>query len=84
MDDYYEIWEFRFIDQKTKMKAVVYAREETTALKIINIWNDNQDIYKWVKPRFRYKKRIYTSVPPYELEQEQIETIEGWKEVCAT
>ena len=39
-----------------------------------------QDIYHWVKPRFRFKKKFVTSMPPYELEQEQISTINEWAE----
>lgn len=57
------------------MGAVIYARTEETALKIINMWNEIQDIYHWVKPRFGFKKKYTTSMPPYELEQEQINTI---------
>ena len=80
MEEQFEIFEFKFIDKKTKMRAIVYARTEGTALKIINMWNDIQDIYFWVKLRFRFKKKCATSIPPYELEQEQIQTIQQWKQ----
>ena len=80
MEDYFEIWEFRFVDKKTKMRSVIYARTEETALKIIGMWNEVQSIYHWVKPRFRFRKKYVTTIPPYELEQEQISTIEGWIE----
>lgn len=78
MKEQFEIYEFRFVDKRTRMGAVIYARTEETALKIINIWNEMQNIYHWAKPRFRFKKKYTTSVPPYELEQEQINTIYEW------
>lgn len=78
MEDLFEIFEFRFVDKRTKAGAVIYARTEETALKIIKKWNDMQDIYHWAKPRFRFKKKFVTSMPPYELEQEQISTINEW------
>lgn len=67
-----------FYVSQTRMGAVIYARTEETALKIINMWNDMQNIFQWVKPRFRFKKKCMTSIPPYELEQEQIGTINEW------
>ena len=76
MDDYFEIYEFRFVDRKTHARAVVYAREEETALEIIDKWNSLQNIFNWVKRKHRFKKRFYTSIPPYELEQEQGRYIE--------
>ena len=71
----FEIYEFRFVDKKTKLKAVVFARTEETAYRIINIWNEFDDHYHWVKARFRFKKKYMTYIPPYELEQEQENTI---------
>ncbi len=79
MEELFEIWEFRFVDKETKARAVVYARTEETALKIIKMWNNMQSIYYWIKPKFRFKRKYVTSTPPYELEQEQIDTIERWK-----
>ena len=80
MENHYEMWEFSFVDKRTKMRCVVYARTEEIALKIIHTWDSPYNMYCWVKRRFRYKKRVYTSIPPYEVEQEQIETIEGYLE----
>ena len=78
MEELFEIYEFRFVDKRTRMGAVIYARTEETALKIINMWNEMQNIYHWVKPRFRFRRKDTTSTPPYELEQEQIQTINEW------
>ena len=80
MDDYYEMWQFRFKDKDGGGHAIVFARTEETALEIIKAWNEAQDIFFWIKQKFRYKKRCYSIIPPYELEQEQFETIMGYKE----
>ena len=79
MEELFEIYEFRFIDKKTKSKCVIYARKEETAMKIISLFNEKIDTYYWEKKRFRFKKLVYTSIPPYELEQEQFECINNLK-----
>ena len=76
----FEMYQFRFVDKKTKMHAAIYARTEETAYRIINIWNEFDDHYHWVKARFRFKKKYMTYIPPYELEQEQEETVLEMKE----
>ena len=80
MEQTFNIYEFRFVDKSTRMKAVIYARTQETAMKIISIWNDSQDIYHWVKPRFHFIKKMITSIPPYELENEQLEFVEKLKQ----
>ena len=75
MEEYYEIYEFRFVDKKTNFRCAVYARTEETAMKIIEQWNANQDIFHWTKQKFRFKKKCYTTIPPYELEQEQMKGV---------
>lgn len=73
MGEQFEVFEFRYIDKKTKTGFCVYARKEETAKQIIDIENDH-NVYHYVKPRFRRFKRKYISEKaPYELEQEQIE-----------
>lgn len=80
MEEQFMVYGFRFIDKETRAGAVIYARSEETALKIINKWNEMQNIYHWIKPRFRFMRRYLTSIPPYELEQEQIEAIDSWEQ----
>lgn len=67
----YNITEFRFKDKKSGMCCVVYAREEETALEIINIINSNNDVF-WSPKKIGYKKAVNSKIPPYELEQEQL------------
>lgn len=78
-EEVFEIYEFKFIDKTTKMGAVIYARTEETAMKIISLFNEKIDTYYWEKRRFRFKKLVYTSIPPYELEQEQFDCVNNLK-----
>ena len=71
----FELYEFRYIDKETKTGFCVYARKEETAKQIIDIENDH-NVYHYVKPKFRFKKKYISEQPPYELEQEQIEVAE--------
>lgn len=71
----FELYEFRYIDKETRTGFCVYARDEETADKIITIEN-SCNVYHYVKPKFRFKKKYISEQPPYELEQEQIETAE--------
>ena len=51
---------------------VIYAREDETAQKILNICNDTNGDDEWIPLKGRkFKKLIQTHRPPYELEQEQ-------------
>ena len=77
MDEYFEIYAFRFVDKKTKSRCEIYARTVETALKIIDMWN-SLGVFTWVKPKFRFMKKCFTSIPPYEVEQEQLNTIKEW------
>ena len=80
MDDLFTMYEFRFVDKKSKLGAVIYARNEEIAVNIINMWNEFQDIYHFIKKRFGFKKKFYTLTAPYELEQAQIDGILEKKE----
>lgn len=81
MEEQYTIYRFTFIDNRTKTKCEIFARSEKKAIEIIDLWNSFQDIYIWSIPKRKrhFIKLVYTSIPPYELENEQIQTIEGWK-----
>lgn len=68
----FEVYEFRYIDKETKSGFCVYARTEEKAQEIVDIENDH-NVYNYVKPMFRFKRKFLSEKPPYELEQEQIE-----------
>ena len=73
MEYIFQVIRFRFKNRHT-LPLDVYAREEKTALEVVEWWNkDLPKEQQWFKPRFGYKHVSYTSIPPYELEQQQIE-----------
>lgn len=73
MEDIYELWRFRFKNHYT-LPLDVFAREEKTALEVVEYWNKGlPKKQQWYKPIFGYKHSAYSTIPPYELEQQQIE-----------
>ncbi|MCF0117444.1 MAG: hypothetical protein HUJ61_05280 [Bacilli bacterium] len=75
MSEEFEVYEFRYIDKETKQGFCVYARTIETADQIITIENEN-NVYHYIKPRFRkFKRKYITEQPPYDLELEQLEVV---------
>lgn len=81
--DVFKINEYVYIDRHTRNKFVFYARKEeladelakrVTALGIFNLR----------RARIGFCKLYVTETPPYELELEQIEVIEGWEKIKMT
>lgn len=74
----YKIFKFRYIDKETGLKFNVYARNEETANKIIEIENDGSS-FTFV-PRFRFKRKVLFDTPPDEAEEIQFETVKQRRE----
>lgn len=77
MEEYYTIYKYIYIDKESKMKMVIFAREDETANKMLNIANECNDIeWKPYRSLFtKHKTLIEVPIPPYELEQEQLECL---------
>ena len=71
----YEVYEFKFIDKKKKETLLIYAKEEETALKILDIYNTDND-FTFDKPRFGYQKIVRIEMNPSDLINQQIDTAE--------
>lgn len=71
-EEIYETYRYTYKEVMFKAKIVIYAREDKTAQELIDIANSHS-FYKFVPVRFRFKKKCYIDVPPYELEQVQLE-----------
>ena len=71
----YEIYEFKFVDKKKKETLLIYAKEEETALKILDIYNTDND-FLFDKPRFGYQKIVRIDINPIDLVNQQIDTAE--------
>lgn len=69
--DTYDIFQYKYKNKKGKLKMIVYARTDDVAKQIIDINNTNS-IFYWVPVVFGFKKPIKINIPPYELEQEQL------------
>lgn len=73
----FEINEYRYHLVGSNLTCVVWARKQETADKIIAISNtDTIPDLIWIPKRIGFCKKIRTDIPPYELEQEQIESAE--------
>ena len=71
----YEVYEFKFIDKKKKETLLIYAKEEETALKILDIYNTDND-FIFDKPRFGYQKIVRIEMNPTDLVNQQMDTAE--------
>ena len=71
----YEVYEFKFKDKKKKEELLIYAKEEETALKILNLYNQD-NVYFFEKPRWGYQKIVRIEIEPSVLDEQQIDTAE--------
>lgn len=71
----YEVYEFKFVDKKKKETLLIYAKEEETALKILDIYNTDND-FTFDKPRFGYQKIVRIEMDPTDLVNQQMDTAE--------
>lgn len=71
--NYYEIYEFTYIDKPSKSKFVVYARTLKVANEIIDIENTNNTIFHWIPKKIGFIKKVASKIPPYELELMQLD-----------
>ena len=62
-------------DQKKKETLLIYAKEEETALKILDIYNTDND-FIFDKPRFGYQKIVRIEMNPTDLVNQQMDTAE--------
>jgi len=71
----YVIYEFTYIDKKTKEKKVIFASNVDTADLIIDIHNQF-NTFMFDRKKFRFKRKVLVSVPPSVLEHQQLDTAE--------
>ena len=76
----FQINRYKYVDRKKHTKFVVFARTIEYAESLISRVNALGD-YCLVKARFGFIKKQYSNIPPYEIEQEQLRTIQEWEEV---
>ena len=71
----YEVYEFKFKDKKKKEELLIYAKEEETALKILELYNLDNCFY-FEKPRWGYQKIVRIEIEPSDLVEQQLDTAE--------
>lgn len=75
MDTEYKMYEYTYVDKKSKEIKVVLASNVDIADLIIDIYNQHNDkVYN--RKKFRFKKQVLVKVPPYVLENQQKDTAE--------
>ncbi|MBP3608119.1 MAG: hypothetical protein J6J11_07370 [Treponema sp.] len=72
MEQMYDIFEFTYINEGGSLEQVVWARNEETAQKIIDLENQCTSFH-WIPKKKKFMVATQTNRPPYELEQEQLE-----------
>ena len=71
----YKIYRYHYIDRKCSTKFEIFARKDELADELARRISA-LGIYTLRRTRIFFKKEVYVKIPPYELEQAQIEYIE--------
>lgn len=71
----FKVNEYRYVDKKTKQGFVFYCRNVELADKLAERIT-KMGLYDLRRARIGFQRKYLSEKPPYELEQEQIETIE--------
>ena len=74
----FEINRFKYIDIKTRSKFEIYSRKVEFADELVERIN-KLGVFNLRRAKIFFKKKMATDIPPYEVEQEQVETISGWE-----
>lgn len=75
MNKQYEVYEFRYIDKKSKEIKTILASNVDEADLIIEIYNEYNDKF-YDRKRFKFKKKVIVSITPKVLENQQRDTAE--------
>ena len=65
-----------YIDKKKKIKFEIFARTVDTADELANKMSIVTN-YKLIRAKLFFKTPVLVEIPPYELEQAQMEYVEG-------
>ena len=75
----FETYKFIYKDVNTHSKFQVFSRTQEFADKLIERIN-KLGTFTLRPAKHRFRTRMVTETPPYELEQEQLKTVEQWEE----
>ena len=75
----FEINKYKYVDVNTRSKFEIYSRTLEFADKLIDRIN-NLGVFTLRKAKFGFCKAMTSEIPPYNVEQEQEETVRKWEE----
>ena len=78
LTDMFVINRYVYVDRSTRNKFAVFSRTVELADELIKRVN-NLGVYSLRRAKIGFVKVHHTELPPYEVEQEQIKTIEVWE-----
>ncbi len=68
----YDIYEYNYVDKESGLGMVIWVRTDEVAQQIADI-NSKDSSIKWIPRKRKFKIPVHINIPPYELEQEQLE-----------
>ena len=79
----FKINRYHYIDKKCRIKFEIFARKDEFADSLISMINE-LGIYQLRRTKIFFKKEVYVDIPPYELEQAQLDYIENEMRICVS
>ena len=79
MQETYRTNKYTYIDVLSKGKFDIFSRTLEFAESLVNRLN-NIGFQKLRRKRLGFCKKVLVTIPPYELEQAQLECVEEWEE----
>lgn len=74
----YETNKYLYVDKKTRNKFVIFARKvefaDELAARITKL-----GIFNLRRAKIRFCKKMFTEIPPYEIELEQLNNVRKWE-----
>ena len=74
----FEINRYKYVDVNTRSKFEIFARQVEFAENLIERIN-KLGVFTLRRAKIGFCKKMVSEIPPYEIEQEQISTIEDWE-----
>ena len=75
----FKINKYRYVDVKTRSKFDIFARNVEFADKLVERVNA-LGVFNLRRAKIFFCRAMISDIPPYEIEQEQVATIECWEE----
>ena len=77
----FEINKYKYIDVNTRSKFEVYARNLEFADNLVERIN-KLGVFTLRKARFRFCRKMVSEIAPYNIEQEQEQTVNEWEKTA--